>query len=370
MNDEYNKILMLDDGSILDAIKRIDGARLQIALVVDSDDKLMGTVTDGDIRRGILEGISLEDSVQKIMNATPLTAQKDMPKDQMIAFMVEHGIRQLPIVDAQGRAVNLMHIDRLIGEKMDETSEEDVIYDENYDDVSVVLMLGGLGSRLLPLTKELPKPMIEIGDKPLLETIVENFCSQGFKKFYFCVNYKSDVIQDHFGDGSDLGVNITYLNEDKRMGTAGALSLLPELAAGPIIVMNGDILTNSNFAQLVDFHRQNKMAATMCVREYQQQVPYGVVQTVGTKLRSIVEKPSHTFFVNAGIYVIDTQALKMVPDGKFFDMPELFDALESEDMDSAVFPLREYWLDIGSMRDLERGRAEYSKVFKADGTLG
>ena len=229
--------------------------------------------------------------------------------------------------------------------------------------MSVILMLGGQGTRLLPLTQETPKPMLSVGDKPLLETIVGNFAAQGFKNFYFSVNYKADIIERHFGEGSRFGINISYLYEKQPMGTAGALSLLPERPEGPLIVMNGDILTNSNFRHLIDFHRQNKAMATMCVREYEQQVPYGIVQTSGTKLQSITEKPMQTYFVNAGIYVIDPEALDYVPKGQYFDMPQLFDALKQADEDPAVFPIREYWLDIGRHEDLERARAEYGKIF-------
>ncbi len=370
MSESYRKILLSDSGSILDALRIIDDARLQIALVVNNTGKLVGTVTDGDVRRGILEGVLLDEPVTKIMSFAPLTASENMSKNEMIALMIENEIRHLPIVDNNGSAVGIVHIDKLIGEDVENCSRDDNVCQNIYDNVSVVLMLGGLGSRLLPLTKDVPKPMIEIGGKPLLETIIENFSKQGFRNFYFSVNYKADVIKSYFGDGSAFGVTIKYVNEYKRMGTAGALSLLPDGLEGLIIVMNGDILTNSNFSHLVDFHCQTKAVATMCVREYQQKVPYGVVQTIGTKLRSIVEKPSNTFFVNAGIYVLDTQVLDLVPKDKYFDMPELFDVLDKEDLDSAVFPIREYWLDIGSVHDLERGRAEYDKVFKAVGTLG
>ncbi len=358
MNDDYKQAMLLTGSSIMEAIEIIDKAAMQIALVVDDDNKLLGTVTDGDVRRGILDGIALDKPVDKVMNSNPFTVTEISSHDEMLEIMVERKIHQLPIIDGNDRIVGVA--------KLDELAEKTVTsHENNNDDVWVVLMLGGLGSRLLPLTEDIPKPMIKIGDKPLLETIVNNFFSQGFKNFYFSVNYKSDVIKSHFGDGSKFGVNITYLDEDKRMGTAGALSLLPNTPTGPLIVMNGDILTNSNFSHLVDFHRQNNAAATMCVREYHQQVPYGVVKTSGTKLQSIVEKPSQTYFVNAGIYVVDPDVLDYVPENDYFDMPNLFDSLESAGKDSAVFPIREYWLDIGNLGDLERGRIEYDKIFNS-----
>ncbi len=358
MNDDYKKTFLSKSRSIMEAIKIIDLSALQIVLVVDDDNKLLGTVTDGDVRRAILDGVSLDSSIEKVMNTTPRTITAAASRDEKLAFMTEHKIHQLPIIDENNCIIGLAQMDSL--------AKKAIIPRKNHDDINVVLMLGGLGSRLLPLTQDLPKPMIKIGGKPLLETIINNFSEQGFKKFYFSVNYKSDIIKDHFGDGSKFGVEISYLHEYKRMGTAGALSLLPSRPTAPIIVMNGDILTNSNFSHLATFHRQNKSSATMCVREYQQQVPYGVVKTIGTKLNYIVEKPSNTYFVNAGIYVVDADVLDYVPDDQYFDMPDLFNELEKHGKDSAVFPIREYWLDIGNLGDLERGRTEFYKVFPKD----
>ncbi len=357
MNNDYKQAMLLIGSPIMEAIRVIDKAAMQIALVVDNNDKLLGTVTDGDIRRGILDGVSLENPVDKIMNSNPFTVTASSSCEEMLKIMMENRIHQLPVTDSSGCVVGIVKLDELV-EKEASQSEAD-----NSDDIRVVLMLGGLGSRLLPLTEEVPKPMIKIGGKPLLETIVGNFASQGFKNFYFSVNYKSDVIKNHFKDGSDFGVNICYLDEDKRMGTAGALSLLPDTPKAPLIVMNGDILTDINFSNLVNFHVQNNAAATMCVREYHQQVPYGVVKASGTKLKSIVEKPSQTYFVNAGIYVVNPDVLNYVPSGNYFDMPDLFDSLEKAGKDSAVFPIREYWLDIGNLADLERGHIDYDRVF-------
>ncbi len=356
MSEAFEKALLSQDKSIIEAIKIIDLAGLQIVLIVNENKVLKGTITDGDIRRGILNGISLDECVQKIMNKTPHSVPEGTSRQAMLDIMTEHTILQLPIINEKGAVIGLA--------KMDELAKKARIPKENFDDVCVVLMLGGLGSRLLPLTEDLPKPMIKIGDKPLLQTIVENFVSQGFKNLYFSVNYKSEIIKDHFGDGDAYGAKITYLDEEQRLGTAGALSLIPDPAKGPIIIMNGDILTNTNFAHLVSFHRQNSAEATMCVREYEQQVPYGVIQNTGTKLQSITEKPSQTYFVNAGIYVVEPDALSYVPQNEYFDMPDLFNKIEHAGKESSVYPIREYWLDIGNLGDLEKGRSEYDTVFK------
>lgn len=356
--DRFKDTLVLVDQSILQALKCIDNASLQIALVVDADMRLVGTVTDGDVRRGILAGVKLDEPVTRVMNKTPFTMPAATTRAEAIQVMTVRKYHHLPIVDSEGKLVRLEWLDALLQQEM-----QDAPAPFAAEDIAVVLMLGGQGTRLMPLTEKLPKPMLPVGDRPLLETIVRNFKEQGFRKFFFSVNYKAEVIEAHFGDGSAFGVDITYLHENTRMGTAGALTLLPEGPKGPLIVMNGDILTNNNFHQLINFHRQNKAHATMCVREYQQQVPYGIVQTVGTKLASIIEKPSHSYFVNAGIYVIGPEALSILPPGQYFDMPQFFEALGAQGYESAVFPIREYWLDVGRLDDLEQARIDYKKVF-------
>jgi dTDP-glucose pyrophosphorylase len=351
----YENTLIAPDISILGALKIIDDASLQIALIVDRDRYLLGTVTDGDVRRGILAGIKLEEPVSKIMNKAPMTVPKETPYAEILKIMNTRKIHQIPVVDQDGRLTGL--------EWMGSVMEKAVPTAIPHKDISVILMLGGQGTRLHPLTDSTPKPMLPVGNKPLLETIVKNLVDHGFQHLFFSVNYKADVIQKYFGDGSAYGAHITYLPEKIRLGTAGALSLLPQKPEHPFIVMNGDILTNTNFAHLVDFHRQTRAHATMCVREYQQQVPYGIVQTEGTKLTSIVEKPSHSYFVNAGIYVLDPTVLDFVPSGRFFDMPQLFDELGRIGHELSVFPIREYWMDIGSFEDLERARGDYSRIF-------
>jgi len=224
-------------------------------------------------------------------------------------------------------------------------------------------MVGGLGTRLRPLTENTPKPMLPVGGKPILQTIVEKFVKYGFINIVMCVGYKSNIIQDFFGDGSKLGANISYVFEEKRMGTAGALSLLPEQPDKPFFVMNGDLLTNVNFEHLLDFHLENNSLATMCVREYDFQVPYGVVNVENGKILSIEEKPVQKFFVSAGIYMLSPDCISHIPKNEFFDMPTLFEKLISMDKNTVSFPLREYWLDIGRMEEYEKANQEYHKVF-------
>ncbi|QHT63432.1 CBS domain-containing protein [Paenibacillus lycopersici] len=335
--------------TILEALQIIDRGSVQIALVVDEERRLLGTVTDGDVRRGILRGIGLDAPVAQVMNREPRTARLDMDRDMILSVMQYLNLRQFPVLDEEGRIVRLELIDQL--------------HQRNSRDNWVVLMAGGLGARLGELTKDCPKPLLKVGTKPIMEVILESFISSGFHRFYIAVNYRADMIRDYFGDGSKWGVEIRYLHEGKRLGTAGALSLLPETAGLPVIVMNGDLLTKVNFRQLVDFHVETKSKATMCVREYEFQIPYGVVQVESHKLRGIEEKPLQKFFVNGGIYVIDPELVQLIPQDTFYDMPTLFEEAIKRECNTSVFPIREYWIDIGRKDDFDRANGDYMEVF-------
>lgn len=332
-------------------IETIDKSPMQIALVVDADDRLMGTVTDGDVRRGILKGISLDEAVERIMRKDPIFARFTDLRENMLTLMKKKEIHQLPILDARGCVVGMEILDELL-----EVGGRDNV---------VVLMAGGLGSRLRPLTENTPKSLLPVGKKPILETIIENFVEFGFRRFYLAVNYKDEMIRAYFGDGSKQNIEIRYLAETQRLGTAGALSLLPEKPDKPFFVMNGDLLTKVNFLQLLHFHRENKATATMCVREYDFQVPYGVVKMrEDHTVEKIDEKPVQGFFVNAGIYALEPETLSGIPKDKFFDMPQLFENLIKAGHRVTAFPLREYWIDIGRVNDLKRANGEFSEVFE------
>jgi dTDP-glucose pyrophosphorylase len=343
----WEEIRVCPSTPIIEVMKVIDKGAVQIALVVDNQQRLLGTVTDGDIRRGILRNVSLEDPVKKVMNPNPVVLKVNDSKSKYKTFL-QYRLRQIPVVNEQNQVLDL----KLFG---------DFAAEEN--DNWVVLMAGGLGTRLHPLTLSKPKPMLEIGGKPILETIIENFMEHGFRKFILSVNYKSEMIKHYFGDGSKLGVSIQYIDEQKRMGTAGSLSLLPEKPTKPFFVMNADLLTKVNFKQLLDFHYEHEAFATMCVRDYEYQVPYGVIKTHNQRLLSIEEKPVQRYFVNAGIYVLNPEVLEYIPNGTFFDMPQLFETIIQHKKEAAVFPIREYWMDIGQINDYEKANADYTKVF-------
>lgn len=347
---DWKKVLVSPGTSIRETIRVIDQGAVKIALVVDQGNRLVGTVSDGDVRRGILKGCGLENAVQQIMNAAPLAVGQFDCREKILSLMRQKQVYQIPLIDDEGVLVGLEVIDSILNAGCR----------ENW----VVLMAGGLGTRLKQLTADTPKPLLKVGDKPILETILDNFIEHRFTRFFISVNYKSEMIEEYFGDGSRWGVQIEYLREGKKLGTAGALGLLPERPAAPLLVMNGDLLTKVNFQHLLSFHAEHGSSATMCVREYDFQVPYGVVTLDEHRIQSIVEKPIQRFFVNAGIYVIAPDILGMIPRDTYLDMPSLFDKLLNQEKETAVFPIREYWLDIGRIDDFERAQVEFSKVFE------
>ena len=344
-----NNIKLIPQSTIRQALKIIDSGGMQIALVVDQDDRLIGTLTDGDIRRGLLNNLTLDDPIESIVFTAPTVAHLGDSKEEILKKALTKKLRQIPIVDQDHRVIEVQHIEELV--RPHQKSNK------------VILMVGGLGNRLRPLTETTPKPMLKVGNKPILQTIVEKFAEYGFTDIVMCVNYKSHIIQDYFGDGSAFGVTIEYILEEQRMGTAGALSLLTSKPVEPFFVMNGDLLTNVNFEHLFDYHLTHNATATMCVREYDFQVPYGVVNIDGHTIQSIVEKPVHKFFVSAGIYMLSPEVLELIPKNEFYDMPTLFETLVQQQKLAISFPIREYWLDIGRMEEYERANNEYHEIF-------
>ena len=346
-----NKIKLIPTSTIKEALQIIDAGAVKFAVVVKDNNFLLGTITDGDIRRAILDGKGLEESIETVYFKTPTTVTVSSIKEEIINICTSKKIYQIPVVDEEGRVVDIKILDELLKPKKHKNR--------------VLLMVGGLGTRLRPLTDKTPKPMLPVGGKPILQTIVEKFASYGFVNIVMCIGYKSHIIQDFFEDGSRFGVNIEYILEKKRMGTAGALSLLSEeqKPKEPFFVMNGDLLTNVNFENMLEFHLQHEAKASMCVREYDFQVPYGVVNIEDGQIKSIEEKPTHSFFVSAGIYMLDASTLEMIPKDEFYDMPTLFDEMIKREEKTVSFPIREYWLDIGRMDEYEKANREYHEVF-------
>jgi dTDP-glucose pyrophosphorylase len=347
---DWRKTLVLPSTPIIEAIRIIDIGALQIALVVDESRRLLGVITDGDVRRAILNGVPLENPVHQIMYRDFTTASSLASREEIIALMKRNDLKHMPIVDDNGAIVDLKVIIDLI--------------DEPKKDNWVVIMAGGLGTRLEPLTNECPKPLLEVGGKPMIETILNNFAGFGFFNFFISVNYKSEMIENFCGDGRKWDINIQYLREQKKMGTAGALTLLPSKPEMPIVVINADVLTNVNIHQLLNYHYEHKAAATMCVQDYHFEVPYGVIKINQHSIVGLDEKPVQRFFVNAGIYVLEPAALEIIPEQSFFDMTELFSQLVARGSDVIAFPIREYWMDIGRIEDFKKANGEYLKNFK------
>ena len=347
--NRWREIVVTENQTLLETMRIIDKTSLQFAVVVDQDHHLLGTVTDGDIRRGILRGEGLEVPISSIMNAHPTSAKSGLSTNKYKQLMRTKKLKQLPIVNEVNQLVDILFIDT---------------FDTPKNKNQVVLMLGGLGTRLRPLTNDIPKPMLKVGNKPIIETIIDGFKQYGYTNFIFSVNYKKEVIQDYFQTGETFGITINYIEEQKRMGTAGALSLLENRPTEPFFVMNGDLLTQINFDQLMQFHLEHQSVATMCVREYEYEVPYGVIETDGTDLVSIKEKPIHRSFVNAGIYILSPEVFDYIPVDTFYDMPTLFETLIGHGKKTSVFPIHETWLDIGQADDFTRATEKYKEPLK------
>lgn len=344
-----NDIKLSINSTIKDALQTINNGGLQIAIVVNENDALVGTVTDGDIRRGLLNGLDLNSSVSLVVHKSPSIASVGDTKESILKIALAKKLHKIPLVDELGKLVGIEDIEDII-KPVGKTNR-------------VILMVGGLGTRLRPLTKDMPKPMLKVGNKPILQTIVEKFAEYGFVNITMCVNFNASIIRDYFGDGKEFGVNIDYVLEQKRMGTAGALSLLKERPSEPFFVMNGDLLTNVNFEHIFNYHMLHKATATMCVREYDYEVPYGVVKMNDNKITAISEKPVQKFFVSAGIYMLSPEILDLIPQDEFYDMPTLFEKAIAQDKNVISFPIHEYWIDIGRLEEYQKANEEYAKIF-------
>jgi dTDP-glucose pyrophosphorylase/CBS domain-containing protein len=343
-------LLVSPQASIREAITRIDANGRGIVLVVDSDYRLMGTVTDGDVRRALLSSVDLDTGVEKLLvrkhahYAKPITAKAGTPPDVLREIMHRHVIHQIPILDDTGRVVDLV-------------TSDDLINPETIP-IQAVVMAGGFGSRMAPLTDHMPKPMLEVGGRPLLEHIVEQLQQSGVRRVSVTTHYKPEAIRDHFGNGEGFGVEMNYVNEDSPLGTAGALGLLPS-PTEPLLVINGDILTQVDFRAMLTYHREHRAEMTIAVRRYEVKVPYGVVVCDGANVTALQEKPQMSLLVNAGIYLMEPSALGCIPQGRRFDMTDLIQALIAARRVVASFPVREYWLDIGQPADYVRAQEDY-----------
>lgn len=346
----WEQVLVVRGTTVREALIRINEAGTQMALVVDAERHLLGTLSDGDVRRALINGVDIGAPVERAMNAAPKTLSSSESRDVIRSMMKQLGLHQIPIVDARGVVVGLETVDDFF---------VPVVRDN-----PIVIMAGGLGSRLKELTAATPKPMLKVGARPLLETILRSYVDQGFRRFYLAVNYKAEIIEKHFGDGAELGVEIQYLRETKRMGTAGALSLLPQSPTAPLFVANGDLLAKLDYVEMLEGHIGSDALATMAVREYEFQIPYGVVQEADGTIRGIEEKPVHRSLVSAGIYVLDPAVLELIPADTYLDMPTLFGAIIERKMRTRCHRVSGYWMDVGRMADYEKANRDYPEIFE------
>ncbi|MDY0147962.1 MAG: nucleotidyltransferase family protein [Halothiobacillus sp.] len=351
MSEQWHKIRLRVSDSLHRAIEVIDQGAKQIALVLDDDGRLIGTVTDGDIRRGILRHMSLEAPVSEVMNAKPRSLAAGYSRAEALQLLGSAQVLQVPIVDRDGKLVGLETMTDLMKRPRLENP--------------VFLMAGGFGTRLRPLTDSCPKPMLKVGGKPMLEHILQDLIDYGFYRFYISVHYLREQVIEHFKDGSRFGVSIQYIHEDTPLGTAGCLGLLPRDAVQrPIIVVNGDIMTRVNYEALLQDHDRHTPAATVCTRQYDFQVPYGVIEHEDQRITNITEKPTQHFFVSAGIYVLAPQVVHSMAADTRVDMPDLLKSEITAGRSVRMFPVHEYWLDIGRMNDFELAQNDAASVLQ------
>ncbi len=335
-----NKILLKKSNSIFDAVKCLNNSNFQVCLIVDNNKKLLGTITDGDIRRSIIKKINFQDKVTKIMNKKPIFIGENFDVISAKKIMRKKSILQLPVLNKKKKVVNLI------------VWKDEKIINSN----KVIIMAGGLGKRMRPITNRLPKPMIKIKNKPILEHIILKLKSQGFKNIYISVRYLANVIKKFFKNGEKFGVNIEYINEKKALGTAGSLSLINHKKnETDYIILNADTIFNLNINDLLNFHKKKNSLLTMAIRQEFLKSDYGVIKSKGYKFDQIDEKPIITTYVNAGIYIINKKIFKNIKKNKYLDMPNLFNKLrERKNKKIYLFPIYEKYDEVGTLKDLKR----------------
>lgn len=338
----WRDALLSSKATVQDAIRNLDASGLQITLLVSPDGSLFGTLTDGDIRRGMLRGFDLTSPVEAIGNRDPIVVPPELGREAVLQFMQANKINQLPIVSSDRRVLGLHLRDELLAPAARENL--------------MLILAGGQGSRLRPHTETCPKPLLPVHGRPMLEHIIERAKAEGFRRFVLAVHYLGEMIEDHFSDGKQWGVEISYVREQTPLGTAGAIGLLDPVPDAPFVISNGDVLTDIRYGELLDFHRRHAAAATMAVRLHEWQHPFGVVRISGVDIVGFEEKPIARTHINAGIYVLDPKARSVITPGEHCGMPTLFTRLQERGERTIVYPMHEPWLDVGRASDLEEAQ--------------
>jgi len=337
---KFASLVITPDATVREAIARIDSGGKQFVLVVQHG-KLVGVVTDGDVRRGLLRGVGLQSSVAEVVNPRPATVHADADEDEVDEIRNRLGVRYVPVVDASGALLDLIGPDEHVSVALT---------------TPVVLMAGGRGTRLYPLTKDTPKPMVPVGGVPMIELIIRRVRAQGFRRVFVSVNYLGHSIEEHLGDGSSFGLEIEYLRESSPLGTAGALAQLVGRVTEPCIVMNADLMTKVDLRQMLNFHRKSLNCGTMGVRDYTFEIPFGVVRLAGEVVEALTEKPQHREVISAGISVLDPIALDLLKREEYCDMPTLLSRIIESGHSVGAFHIHEDWMDVGNPEDLAKAR--------------
>ena len=339
----WKKALLNVESSLKGAIENLNESTLQIVLVVDKSKKLVGTITDGDIRRALLRRASLDEPIGNILNKSPFVVSEAISERAAMHLMQLNKVLQIPVLDDSGLLCGL-HV-------WSDATKSDSIRQN-----TMIVMAGGRGQRLHPFTEDCPKPMLEINGKPILQHIIERGKLSGISNFILATHYLGHKVEDYFRDGRDFGVKITYLKEENPLGTAGALSLMEDLPKFPLIITNGDVLTQVNYGDIIDFHDHNQASATMAVFQHKWENPFGVVKLKGLKVEGFEEKPIIESFINAGIYVLQPAALTRLKKGGHCDMPDFLQRLMNSGEEVNAYPIHESWIDIGRHKDLKSAR--------------
>jgi len=347
MKQQFNDLLIDQDLKIIEAMELIGNNSARILVVVDKNSKLLGTLTDGDIRRSIMDNIDIKSPVSEVMRQNPTTAYYETSKNELLRIMTEKSLLAIPLIDKEGVVKD---IQTLISLTRVSTLDN-----------SVLIMAGGFGKRLKPLTNEVPKPLLSIEDAPLLEKLIETLSINGFKKITIAIHYKAEMIKDYFGDGKKWGIKIDYIEETEPLGTAGALKYLnvDKLFDLPLLVLNADLVTRVDFNSLLNSHNESTSMATICVSQYEQKIPYGVIRAEDYHLLAIDEKPIEKYLINAGIYVINPEVLNIVVElDKKFDMTDVMHHVLAADHKVSVFPIHEYWKDVGEIKHFQKAKID------------
>jgi len=341
---EWQQVLMPLNSTIREVVQNLQENAIKIVLVTNNSGKLEGTVCDGDIRRGLLKGLDMSSHIESIIQTNAMVALPDMERELVKQLMVANKIQQVPIVDEKHQIIGLYL----------------------WDDISInpirsnlmVIMAGGMGTRLRPETEKIPKPLLNVANKPMLEHIIERAKLEGFSRFIISVHYLGNMIEEYFGNGAALGVEIDYLREETPLGTAGALSLLNPFPDKPFVVTNGDVITDIRYGEMIDFHSRYSASATMAVRVHEMKHPFGVVKTEGVDIIGFEEKPIARSHINAGVYVLNSEALNVLDKNSHCDMPTLIERLQQKKKRTIAYPMHEPWLDVGRPDDLKKANIQ------------